>query len=247
MALYLGTDKVDIIGPNDGFMTNGRLIAKKEYEVKLSDTNFSSLTPSTTAQALTLPATAYSSAGTSVTCFKLGADYDGTIIDVYNHDYIVFYENVVDFVYSSSVSGTIHGIRTVYTRDVQHGRYYGSVSSSTGELVAALTATGSTYLTSRAVLLYQKANNQYATSTTAYGIYVAPTPATFGAANNKGYINLNLASASVRGHASYFPVDAISKIDATNTKIKNTWYVYEGDKSMYGQIFGRAHALAANS
>ena len=245
MGLYLGTNEVTLAGPNDGFMTNGKLIATKNYEIKLSDTNFSSLTPSTTAQTLTLPATDYSSAGTSVTCFKLGEDYDGTIIDPYHHDYIVYYENVVEFVYSSSVSGTIHGIRTVYTRDFQHGRCYSSIDSSTGKLTSSLSATGSSYVGSRAVLLYQKADNTYAFYSTAYGVYAAPTPAAISTSNNKGYINLNLSSVSVRGHDTYFPVAAITALNTTNTKIKNTWYVYEGDKSMYGRIY-EAYALAAN-
>ena len=92
MAIYLGTNEVSLAGPNGGFMLNGRPIATKEYEFKLSDTNYSSLTISTTAQTLTLPATTYSSANTSITCYRLGQDYDGTVIDLYNHDYVIFFE-----------------------------------------------------------------------------------------------------------------------------------------------------------
>ncbi|MBO7080169.1 MAG: hypothetical protein J6W64_10330 [Bacilli bacterium] len=92
MAIYLGTDKVSLAGTSGGFMLNGRLIATKEYEFKLSDTNYSSLTISTTAQTLTLPATTYSNASTSITCHRLGQDYDGIMIDLYNHDYVIFFE-----------------------------------------------------------------------------------------------------------------------------------------------------------
>ena len=92
MAIYLGTNEVSFAGPNGGFMLNGRLIATKEYEFKLSDTNYSSLTISTTAQTLTLPATTYSSASTSIICYRLGQDYDGTVINLYNHDYVIFFE-----------------------------------------------------------------------------------------------------------------------------------------------------------
>jgi hypothetical protein len=117
MAIYLGEDKISLAGTNGGFMLNGRLIATKEYEFKLSDTNYNSLTISTTAQTLTLPATSFSNAGTSITCFRLGVSYDGTPINLYNHDYVVFLESVTTYNYSSSVSGTIHGIKSVYTRD----------------------------------------------------------------------------------------------------------------------------------
>lgn len=247
MALYLGTNQVDIMGPSEGFMKNGRLIATKNFEFKLSDTNFSSITPTTTAQSLNFPATDYSVAGTSVTCFRLGSQYDGTIIDPSNHDYVVFFESVAEFAYSSSVSGTIHGIRGVYTRDFQHGRYRNSIDSSTGMInTSSLSTTGSTYLTSRSLLLYQKADNTYAVYTTAYGVYLAPTPAAIVGSNaSSGYINLNLASMSVRAHDSYFPVAAIQALNTTNTKIKNTWYVYEGDQSMYGKIYS-AYELVAN-
>lgn len=247
MAIYLGTDKVSLGGTNGGFMLNGRLIATKEYEFKLSDTNYSSLTVSTTAQSLTLPATTYSNASTTITCFKLGVSNDGTIIDVYNHDYIVIIETVTSYVYSSSIADTIHGIKSVYVREWNEGKYYGSVDSATGQLNTAANPTyaGAT-ATSTARLLYQKADNTYALSTTNYGVYGTPTPAAIGITNGEGYLDLKLSSFSVRANSTYFPEAAMNLLDTTNTKIKSTWYIYEGDKSMYGQVYGRACELVTS-
>jgi hypothetical protein len=242
MALYLGTNKVDIMGPNDGFMTNGRLIAEKNYEVKLSDTNFSSLTPSTTAQTLTLPATTYTtSASTTITCHRIGEAYDGTIINRTQHGYLVFFECQIEYVYSSTVSGTIHGIRGGYARDFQNYNYQSSVDSTTGELTS-IVYSGTTYTGSINALLYQKADNTYASTTTQCGIYTAATPASM--ASN--YIDLKLASVSIKTNDSYFPAAAFTALNTTNTKIKCTWYVYEGDHTIADQFYTRAYQLAAN-
>lgn len=248
MAIYLGTNRVSPAGTNGGFMLNGRLIATKTYDIKLSDTNFSSLTPSTTAQSLTLPATTYTTtASTTVTCHRIGEAYGGPPIDPNNHDYVVFYEAVIDLVYSSSVAGTIHGIRSIYTRDFHHGRSHRTIDSTTGQLTTALNLTGTSYITSATLLLYQKADNTYAISTTNYGVYVSPTPAAISNTSGVYYLNLNVGGASVRAHDSYFPVEAIQAINPTNTIIKSTWYIYEGDKSMYGQIYDRGYQLVANT
>ena len=63
MAIYLGTDKVRLSGTNGGYGLNGRLLLTKTYSINLGQTNYSSLTPSTTSQNLTLPATTYSTSG----------------------------------------------------------------------------------------------------------------------------------------------------------------------------------------
>lgn len=245
MAIYLGTDKVSLAGTSGGFMLNGRLIATKEYEFKLSDTNYSSLTISTTAQTLTLPATTYSNASTSITCHRLGQDYDGIMIDLYNHDYVIFFEQLITYAYSSSVSGTIHGIKSVFVRDQHEGRYYSSFNATTGQLNTSGNPTWSnSYITSQSRLLYQKADNTYGQSANGYGIKSSSNPASFGVSNSKGYINLTLSSIQAQANDSYFPVAAMDALNTTNTKIKSIWYIYEGDKSMFGQIYNRAYELA---
>ena len=246
MAVYLGTNKVGIYGPvsDGGFTIGGRLLAVKTYSFKLSETNFSSLTPSTTAQTLTLPATSYSSAGTTMTCFQLGPTADGTPIDVYKNDYFVFFEGTVEFSYASSVSGTIHGIRTAYTRDFQYYHYYSGVNSSTGKVNDSYNAT-STYTTSSSRLLYQKADNTYGISTTAYGIYMAPTPVAVTASTS--LMKLQIGSVSVRGSDSYCPVAAINALSAANTTLTGTWYIYEGNRNAAGELTNRAVELATNS
>ena len=115
MSIYLGTDLVTLAGPDAGFLEGGRLIAKKTYSFKLSDTNFSSLTLSTTAQNLTLPATDYTTTGqTTTTVYQIGEDYDGTIINRSLYNYNVFYETKITYDYgSNNMSSTLHAIRFV--------------------------------------------------------------------------------------------------------------------------------------
>ena len=84
MAVYLGLNQVGIANliekPDDqyGFLKNSQLIKTVTYDLLLSNTDFSSLTISTTSQNLTLPATTYSNAGTSITVDRVGEAYDGT-------------------------------------------------------------------------------------------------------------------------------------------------------------------------
>ena len=100
MALYLGTNKVGIIGPNDGFLINGRLLVQKDYTINLGQTNYSELTISTTSQNLTLPATTYTTTpSTTIICYRIGANYDGTIVDFNTFDYVGFVECVIEYNY----------------------------------------------------------------------------------------------------------------------------------------------------
>lgn len=244
MSLYLGTNKVDIMGPSEGYMTNGMLIAKKEYEIKLSDTNYSSLTPTTSAQTLTLPATTYTtSPNTTITCFKLGQDYDGTIINRSAYGYTALFEFQIEFVYSSSVTGTIHGVRYGYAKDfVQYG-YPSSFNSTTGVLnVNNINNNTNTYTSNSSRLLYQKADNTYATSTNSYGIYISLTPLVC----NSNNIELRLSGVSIKYNDTYFPLAAMQAINTTSTKMKATWYVYQGDSTVASRLYTRASMLASN-
>lgn len=245
MGIYLGTNEVSLAGTNgNGFMVNGRPIATKTYTLKLSDTNFASITASTATTTLTLPATSYTTtASTTITCFKLGPDGDGTPIDLVAHDYVVFFEAVTNYNYSTTVAGTIHGIKSVFTRDAQGGRYHSSVIANTGALNTTTATYSNTYTTNTSKLLYQKADNTYAVYSTNYGFYCNPTPVQFGRTNNRSYIELRLASVCIRGNDSYFPVTAINALNPTNTTMTCTWYVYEGDKSIVGQVNERALEL----
>ena len=245
MALYLGTNKVGIIGPNDGFLINGKLLVKKDYTINLGQTNYSELTISTTSQNLTLPATTYTTTpSTTITCYRIGANYDGTIVDFNTFDYVGFVECVIEYNYGTNdVSSVIHGIRTSYTRDFQEGKYRQGINSSTGQLTTTISK-NSSYITAVTPILYQKTDGTYG-MTTAQGIYHNGTSnITWSTSSN--YIDLKLGTICVKANDSYCPVSSLELINPAATTVKMTWYIYEGNKSMYGNIFTRGYELAAN-
>ena len=245
MALYLGTNKVGIIGPNDGFLINGKLLVKKDYTINLGQTNYSELTISTTSQNLTLPATTYTTTpSTTITCRRIGANYDGTIVDFNTFDYVGFVECVIEYNYGTNdVSSVIHGIRSSYARDFQEGKYRQGVNSSTGQLTTTISK-NSSYITGITPILYQKADSTYG-MTTAQGIYHNGTSnITWSTSSN--YIDLKLGTICVKANDSYCPVSSLELINPAATTVKMTWYIYEGNKSMYGNIYTRGYELAAN-
>ena len=246
MAIYLGTNQVAPIITKDpalvGWMENGKLIATKTHSFKLSDTNFSSITPTTSSQNLTLPATTYTtSPATTIVCHRLGQSYDGTIIDRSAHDYLICCEYSWDYVYTQSMTGVIHGIRTGAVLNYGSYKYYGI--ANTGQLNSTVTYSTLTAPTSY-ILLYQKADNTYSTSTTSYGICMSSASAigTF----QTNYINLELASLAVRGSDAYFPVSSIQLIKPADMTLSFTWKVYEGDKNIYTDVYSLAYSKAAN-
>lgn len=251
MAIYLGTNKVDMAGlqPGNqlGYMGNSKLIAEKTFSFLLSNTNYSSLTISTTAQTLTLPATTYTtSPSTSINVFRVGEDYDGTIIEKDLHDYVCIGEGQIEYAYTQSdsvMNGLVHGIKTSTCRDYQYGKHY--TISSTGELSTSKSY-GGTYLTSQALLLYKKTDGTYATTST-YGIYTTSCPIISYVDAAKDYLNLQLSSISVRAHATYFPVDVMNYIDPTKTTLTFTWHIYEGDSNVFSRIYQTAYDNAALS
>lgn len=246
MAIYLGTNKVDLGGTNGGFMLNGHLIATKTYSFNLGQTNFSSITPTTSTQTLTLPATSYStSGGTTITCFRLGEDYDGTLINRTAHDYVVFQKYEIDFNYgTNNVNSMIHGIRVGGARDHHFGKYIAGVVNTTGVLTEIITNSGS-YINAVHPLLYQKADGTYAMASS-QGIYGSTTPASISTTNGKDSMDLKYGSVYVKYSDSYFPLAALQALNPTNTIFTVTWEIYEGDKSMYSHIYDTAYSLAAN-
>lgn len=251
MAIYLGTNKVDLAGlqPGNqlGYMGNSKLIAEKTYSFNLGQTNYSSLTVSTTSQTLTLPATTYTtSPSTSINVFRVGEDYDGIIIDRELHDYVSIGEGKIEYAYTQPdnvMNSLVHGIKTSMCRDYQYGKHY--TVSSTGELNTSKNYGGS-YFSGQAVLLYKKTDGTYST-TTSYGIYSTSTPVIAYVDATKDYLNLQLSSISVRAHATYFPVDAMNYIDPTNTILTFTWHIYEGDSNVFSRIYQTAYGNAALS
>jgi hypothetical protein len=248
MALYLGNNQISLAGTNGGFGLNGHLLLTKTYSINLGQTNYSSLTPSTTSQNLTLPATTYStSGGTTITCFRIGESYDGTKIDFNGHDYVGFAECVTEYNYgANNVFGTIHPIRHCQVRDYQEGRYDSALNTSTGSLsTSGNPSQSSSYISGPSVLLYQKADNTYTFYASGTGIYHSGTSA-FSWSTSSNYIDLKLGTIAVVANASYAPVAALTAVNPANTTVTITWYLYECDKAAYGYEYSRAYELAAN-
>ena len=247
MAIYLGTNKVQWTGFNE-LLTNGHFLTKKTYSFNLGQTNFSSLTPSTSSQNLTLPATTYTtSPSTSIACIKIGKDFDGTILNFYAHDYVVLGEIKIDYNYgTNNVNSTIHGIRSARTSYWQSYKYR-TFATATGALVNAYNTSNAS--SSQNVVLTQKANNTYTYTTGSYGVagnggVVASSTGT--ATGNDGSLSLGCSGFTIRGHATYFPVETFALLNPASTIIEVTWYVYEGDKSFSTTYIDRAYELAAN-
>lgn len=253
MAVYLGSNKVGpsftTEKPDDqyGFLKNSQLIKTVTYDLPLSSTNFSSLTISTTSQNLTLPATTYTTTpSTTITVAKSGEDYDGIIIDRANHDYVVIGEGYWTYVYTqneATMNTMIHGIKSGMCKDSQTGWYYQINTDGTLKTTPSFT---SGYCTGQCYHLYRKVNGQYATIST-YGINVTGASASFSTSNNKDYIDFTLGSATVRAHASYFPVDAMNYIDPNNMTLHFIWKVYEGDKNVVSTIYKTVYNYIALS
>lgn len=235
MAIYLGENKISPAGTNGGFMLNYKLIATKTYSFNLGQTNFSSITPTTSTQSLTLPATDYSSAGTSITCARVGKDYDGTVIDRTAHDYYIFRQHIMNYNYgSNNVSGTIHPIRGTGGYNYFYGHYRDGIDSSTGITTDRYTYSGS--VASVMPMLYQKANNTYAI-TTSQGIYGGNTPIDYVSNTAGDYLNLNFSYFYVKYNNSYCPLAALQAINPANTIITITWEIYEGDVSEFSKVY----------
>ena len=155
-------------------------------------------------------------------------------------------ECVINYNYgSNNMASTIHGIRSAYVKDAQEGKYRSSVVSATGQQTTTYTKNVS-YITNCTPLLYQKADNTYGV-TTSNGIYHSGSTITsFSTANGADYIDLKYGAISVKANDSYCPVASLTKISPAATTVSCTWYIYEGDRSMYSTINDRAYELAAN-
>lgn len=248
MAIYLGTNKISPVGPN-AFLTNGHLLTTKTYSFNLGQTNYSSITPTTSQQSLNLFTTAYTTTvGTSIICYRLGSSYDGTEINRYNNDYVILGKAVVEYNYgTNNVTSTIHGIRSTYARDYYFTRYTTSINSSTGQIGTSIgNQTGGTYTNSCTPYLYQKVDNTYAI-TTSQGIYVGGASASLSGSAGAEYMDLTFGPLYVKYNDSYCPLTCLQAINPSQTIINITWEVYEGSRNSLGWIYNESYRLAFNS
>lgn len=242
MAIYLGTNQVGVntnIGPSGqlAFMKNGNLLTTKTYSFKLSDTNYSSITPSTTSQTLTLPATTYTTnGGTSIICHKIGQSYDGTIIkytsDLDTKFYMIFMQESHDYAYTvgdSTLNTIPYGIKTNF--------YYINVPyrySTSYPITSYGTSSSSSIYTNGT--LY-KENNAYKSSS-GIGIYVNSSSQISIQSN---YIDLKISSLTVRADTSKFAVDALNYLNPSNITFNITWKVYQCEDNPYLYIYKRLY------
>lgn len=241
MAVYLGSNEVSISGTvldsQPGFMQNSKLIAEKTYSFTLADTNYSSLTPSTTSQNLTLPATTYTTTpSTTITCLKLGESYDGTVIDRENHDYVIIGNIKVVVAYTTIPSGSCQ-MNYVATRDYQIGKYPSSINSTTGEFTSMYSS--GTYCTTASLGVFKNAAGNYI-SQSGYGIkggYASASISSGAPSASINYIDLKIQNFSIQAQATYMPVENFAMINPTNTTFVATWKIYEGDRSIYSELY----------
>lgn len=195
-----------------------RLLHTATHNVTLSDTNFSSLTPSTTTQYLTLPATAYSSAGTNV-IFDVYSLYDSNDYKLLkDYGVIVVYEMFADIKYNSGVEGYhITGSSNLVLFWV--GQAISGMGTNSYVSQGAARGTNGSGIV----------NMQMPT-----GIYFAyPTfTAEYGGSPGSIYVRnvtCKTASTGIKVDTTYMPAGAFSYIDAENTVIKYRCQIYEVD------------------
>ena len=194
---------------------NAELVHTSNYEIALSDTNWSSLTPSTSAQTLTLPATTYSSAGTQVTFDEYTPD---TAIMMTEKSMVIVIDAMTDVKYltDESTMGIAHILRCygscVYV--------YGLNASVTSNVISLQSPIG-VYAHTTAYQ-YRTSGNAMQGGTGLYGFYnevYTPAPVLSYGVTNVTKISYPV-TAKMRNGTSVMTTAAWNNVDATNTKLK---------------------------
>lgn len=199
---------------------NATLLDTVTYEVKLSDTDYSSWTPSTTTYTLTMPATAYSVAGTNMTFGETALN-----VNLSTTGLVVVTESFAEMKYSTAEE-TMNDGHILVSSNMQI-RYFGQMLGiSSGEAVLA----SDTNTTVSAVGgLYRTSNADLSTTGAGYGFYSAiqaPTVTKYGGivTNIAHRIGGRLGTSTVT-----MTTTAWGNVDATNTKLKLRARVYTVD------------------
>ena len=194
---------------------NAELVHTSNYEIALSDTNWSSLTPSTSAQTLTLPATTYSSAGTQVTFDEYTPD---TAIMMTEKSMVIVIDAMTDVKYltDESTMGIAHILRCygscVYV--------YGLNASVTSNVISLQSPIG-VYAHTTAYQ-YRTSGNAMQGGTGLYGFYnevYTPAPVLSSGLRNVTKISYPV-TAKMRNGTNIMTTTAWNNVDATNTKLK---------------------------
>lgn len=234
---------------------NPILLFTKEVEWALSDTNYSSLTPSTTNQYLTLPATSYSSANQNVILDRWGNGYNGgTALNFAEYNYVVIYDIFTPVVYTTEESTMALGHQQVMTSSIiipiaQKPRYSSSIIYYPSDTVSGATST--TPITCSGYWYRTASNVQAYYTTTNYGvggIYTTPSVSLQSSASlTPAYIYFYSGSFRVCANATYMNVSAFDYVNPDETKIHERIKLYQVDKfSSSGTQWERGTYMALN-
>ena len=242
MALYLGSTPVSMVIPNTrpwwSYGTNPKFLYEANYQCTLADTDYSTLTPSTSAQSLKFPATTYTaSANTNVVFDRYGSGYhNGEALDFLQYDYYVLADYLIHVAYTGTEStmGATHTVKDTYTAIIYPYRNF-TVSNSVVTNGISTNNTITIGYTGIGRLWYRNASNAIvAYGSQAYGFYFTPSVFTLSASNRTvpiNYLNFRTPTLSMRANNTYHILASFNSVDATNTIIKIRQRLYRTDKA----------------
>ena len=205
---------------------NAEFLYEARCEYKLSETNYSSLTPTDQAQSLNFPATTYSStAAANVTFDRYGNGYhSGTSLNYGVYNYIWLCEGFVQAKYTvdEATMGAAHVIASGFSVVYNYGS---RPRVSSGNIIYPSTTTYGSYgnTTASSLMCYYRtaanvialANNAtYGTSLAAIGPSQSST-----SSRTPGYVNFRTPTWGIRANDTYMPISSYSYLDAENTKL----------------------------
>ena len=252
-------DAIDAI-PTGGSSTTPWWVAYNEpellytatYTLPLSSTNYSSLTPSTSNQTLTQPATSYTtSASTSVTYDRWGSSYHGgAALNFGEYNYLVVSEYYIYIGYTTveSSMGLAHEVGYGYVQIHSIGQYPrvsgGNIIYPTPTTYGNTTVNASSYYYS---LEYRNASNVKAIAQTTYGLYLSPQTPTLASTSSltSSYINFRSPTWSMRTSTTYMNQNAWQYVNPARTMLHVKQRLYRVKKSgLYENVAIRAVEMA---
>lgn len=214
---------------------NPNMVYDFSKTIYLNETNYSSLTPSTSQQTLQLPATAYTAnPSTSIILDRYGPEYHNGTLNWGNKDYLLVSQVIIDIKYTQNESSLTmpHALKYGGVCYYYYFKYPSTFNITTGYDNNALnSSTNSTQHQTFSV--YRKADGTLASGST-YGFYCYPSNILLGITNasnpNTIYCYFQLSGWYMRGHTTYHDVTAYNYVNATTTSISINCKLYEVDR-----------------
>ena len=188
------------------------LIHSETYEISLADTNYSDITPTTSQQYLTFPATDYSTSGQLFTYAR-----SNDAIDMSEYGFVVVVDSIIDVKYlrAESVMSSAHALRLVSSYSYELGRSL-KYESGVGVVPWQPQSSGSS---SNIGMLYRNNSNNLNYSSSRYGFIAnvySPTITKNDTTITKTDLQCRVA---VQYQSAYMNSDAFANVDADNTII----------------------------